>query len=66
MKQAVSIFDIITQSIKAQEEVPSEVRTDRTARRVETRLPKNWDVVDQTSVSVCVRVCAGMFACLLQ
>lgn len=29
MKQAVSIFDIITQSVKAKEEVPCEKRTGR-------------------------------------
>lgn len=31
MKQALSIFDIITQSSNVKEEVPSEVRTGRSA-----------------------------------
>lgn len=63
MKQAVSIFDIITQSVKAKEEVP--VKRGLAGRREEWKSDcQKWEVVDQTSVSasVCWHVCM----CLLQ
>lgn len=54
MKQAVSIFDIITQSVKAKEEVPQSDEDWQVS--VKGRKPdcQNWEVVDQTSASVTV------------
>lgn len=61
MKPAESIFDIITQSVRAKEEVPHETGTGRSVWRVETRLQKNGKLLTK-HLWVCVCVCAGMFA----